>query len=89
MKISTRYLGPTDTKGARISVRDTGDSGFDKRRLLLPFDHEASDAHDAAFLTYCRSAGISGEFVKIESDDGRGWDYISLNAPWYKRIIVK
>jgi hypothetical protein len=89
MKISTRYLGPTDTKGARISVRDFRDAGA-RRNILLPVDHEASNPHDAAFLTYCRSAGISGEFVKIESDDGRGWDYISIvNTPWYKRIVVK
>lgn len=40
--IRTRYHGPTNTKGSRISATDlkTGE------RLVRPFDHGAVDAHN-------------------------------------------
>ncbi len=40
--IRTRYPGPTDTKGSRISATDlkTGE------RLVCPYDHGSVDAHN-------------------------------------------
>jgi len=42
--IRTRYKGPTDSRGSRIIATDlrTG------QRLIVPYDHAASDAHFAA-----------------------------------------
>lgn len=43
-KYHTKYLGPTDTKGARIAVK-TMSTG---KTRMMPYDYAAKDAHEAA-----------------------------------------
>lgn len=44
--ITTKYLGPRNTQGARIAVDSI------RGRRVYAYDHSASDAHDAAVLRY-------------------------------------
>lgn len=47
--ITTKYLGPTNTKGARIKVAsDTGHAS------TYPYDHSASNPHIAALGQYLK-----------------------------------
>jgi len=48
--IKTRYLGPTNFVGSRISVTDDGAFGNKRRRLVIPYDHalNISENHAAA-----------------------------------------
>jgi hypothetical protein len=37
--IRTRYYGPTDTRGSRITARHAG------KQLTMPYDHGSNDPH--------------------------------------------
>jgi hypothetical protein len=88
--ITTKYYGPTNTKGARIKVTDsiTGKGKF------YPFDHSAQCPHEAAFHQYIidtrgedfvRSAPLfPPTFVKI--DDGKAGYVFALN-PVVRKMV--
>lgn len=57
--ILTKYHGPTNTRGARISATDG-----DGNRVTVPYDHAARDPHDAAALALCRKMGWLGTLAK-------------------------
>lgn len=42
IRIRTKYYGPTDDRGARITARGGG------RSATVPYDHSASDPHRIA-----------------------------------------
>lgn len=44
-RVVTRYYGPTNTKGAYITVRRDGG-----RVARIPYDHGAENAHQSALL---------------------------------------
>ncbi len=56
--IKTKYLGPTDTRGSRISASDE-----DGNRITIPYPHELNNdrGHLAAAEALCRKMKWSGE----------------------------
>lgn len=69
--ITTKYHGPTDTRGSRISATDG-----DGNRVTLPYDHSLSLGrnHDAAALALCARLGWGGRLVC--GDMARGHVYV-------------
>lgn len=65
--ITTRYSGPTDTRGACIVARTA--SG---QCLRLPYPHEldTTEAHASAALALARRLGWRGAFVMGGTKDG-------------------
>lgn len=55
--ITTRYAGPTNTRGARIIVRCEG------KRRVVPYDHGATFAHVAAVASA----------LSVDYDTANGW----------------
>ncbi len=58
--ITTRYMGPTNTRGARILATDV-----DKNRVTIPYPYELSgqDVHQAAAKALCEKMGWEGELI--------------------------
>ena len=52
--IRTRYHGPTDTKGARITASRAGDFILPAQRVTIPYPHELDrdEAHAAAAMAF-------------------------------------
>lgn len=70
----TRYLGPTDHHGSRIKVWTS--SGL---TAILPYDHAADDAHDAAVKIAARRFypdAIFAPLVRGTAPDERGNVYV-------------
>lgn len=53
--IVTKYNGPTDTKGSRITASDS-----DGNRVSISYDHGAKNPHAEAALALCRKMGWKG-----------------------------
>ena len=58
--ITTKYHGPTDSKGSRISASDE-----DGNRVYTPYDHSMSGelCHRQAAIALCRKMGWSGSLT--------------------------
>lgn len=58
--ISTRYKGPTDTKGARIIATDS-----DNNRVTISYPYELSgeDVHRKAAEALCAKMGWTGKLI--------------------------
>ncbi len=58
--ISTKYHGPTNTRGSRISANDS-----DGNRVSIPYPHELSgeDVHRKAAQTLCNKMNWPGKLV--------------------------
>ena len=58
--ITTKYIGPTDHKGSRISASDS-----DGNRVIVPYRSEwdSEDNHGHAALSLCRKMGWAGTLV--------------------------
>jgi hypothetical protein len=54
VRIRTRYVSPTDTRGARIRATGGG------RSLTVPYDHSASNAHLPAAEALAAVLGADG-----------------------------
>jgi hypothetical protein len=62
IRIRTRYVSPTDTKGARIKATGAG------RQITVPYDHAASNAHQPAAEALAKILGANGvRMVKHET----------------------
>lgn len=66
--IVTRYHGPTNTRGSRISAQYAGG------RIYVAYDHALSPEgnHAAAAATLAASLGWAGRMIGGGSPDGRG-----------------
>src|SRR5690606_28414587 len=59
--IRTKFHGPTNARGARISARDT-----DGNRVSIPYPHDAKrgeGAHSRAALELCHKMGWKGQLI--------------------------
>jgi hypothetical protein len=72
--IKTRFVGPTNFKGSRISVTDD-----DGNRKLIPIDHAWSDPHRQAAGIFCESLNWHGTLVEGSSSKGNVYVF---GAPW-------
>lgn len=57
--ILTKYHGPTNTRGSRISASDG-----DGNRVTVPYDRAARYPHDAAALALCAKLGWGGTLIR-------------------------
>ena len=66
--IVTRYHGPTNTRGSRVSAKCAGG------RVSVPYDHElnAGDNHAAAAASLAAKLGWTGRMVGGGTPDGTG-----------------
>lgn len=69
--ILTKYHGPTNTRGSRISATDD-----DGNRVTVPYDHSLSLGrnHDAAAMALCVRLGWGGRLVC--GSTSRGFAYV-------------
>lgn len=58
--IITKYHGPTDRRGSRVSATDT-----DRNRITIPYDDELrhDDAYAAAAIALCKKMGWKGKLI--------------------------
>lgn len=66
-KIRTAYIGPTDTKGARIRATGGG------RQMTVAYDYAAIDSHAVAAAAL---AGVSVDRLKMVDQNARGNVYV-------------
>ncbi len=71
--IITKFLGPTNTRGSRITARDS-----DGNRTTVGYRHEISgdENHDAAAVALCRKMGWKGNLVGGSTKDGRAYVFV-------------
>lgn len=73
--ITTKYLGPTDTKGSRIVASANG------HRLVVGFNHASSNAHAEAAVALVRKMGWEwGATALIEGYTDTGRVYVFDNS---------
>ena len=65
--IETKYTGPTDSRGSRITAR--AQAG----RISVPYDHalDFDENHDAAARALVVKLGWLGSWVGAQAPDGR------------------
>lgn len=76
--IETRYHGPTDTKGARISAQSN--EGYRGERVTLPYDHVANQEsnHEAAAQRWLDRFGRKRTLCAVaETPNGRGYYFVA------------
>lgn len=68
--ISTRYSGPTNTRGSRIVASAEGVSS-----VSIPLDYEKDlyEAHEKAALALCKKYGWSGRLIGGGTKKGYCW----------------
>lgn len=71
--IETKYHGPTDSKGARISASD-----MDNNRVYISYPHELSgaDCHEAAARALMAKMGWAGEIIGGATKTGYAWVFV-------------
>ena len=69
--ITTKYHGPTDTRGARISATDN-----DGNRVTVPYEHALSGeaVHRVAAVALCKKMRWRG--VLVAGATGAGYVYV-------------
>lgn len=84
--IQTKYIGPTNTRGARVKAF----SEAFPRGVTVPFEHgkELDDAHDAAARAFIVKHEWFGTWVRGGSVDGRGNVYVCLKREHETRGLV-
>lgn len=72
--ISTKFLGPTNCRGARIKASAAAGS------VTIPYDYAAglSGAHDKAAQALIDKFGWGGDWLSGGSADERGYTYLPL-----------
>lgn len=73
--IETKFLGPTDTKGARIKASAWAGT------KTIPFDHGAGTdgAHDLAAIALITKLGWWGVWARGGTADGTGNVYVCIS----------
>lgn len=75
--IETKFLGPTNTKGARIKASAQAGS------VTIPFEYgpETDGAHDQALRALVAKLGWWGVWARGETADGTGNVYVCISRP--------
>lgn len=70
--ITTRYAGPTDSRGSRVIAR------CQAKRITVPWDHalDAEANHTAAALELARQLGWDGEWLGGGLPDDSGYAFV-------------
>ncbi len=76
--ITTKYHGPTNTRGSRVSASDE-----DGNRVSLPYDHALNqdEMHDAAALALCaKMKWIGHDLMRGHQKQGNVYVFMSSDA---------
>jgi hypothetical protein len=76
--ITTRFLGPTDTKGARIIASDC-----DRNKVTIPYDYNGEESYRDAAIALCVELGWEGTLVGGHLDNGMVWVFVDDHAPTF------
>jgi hypothetical protein len=57
--IITKYHGPTNSRGSRISASDE-----DGNRVTVSYDHASHDPHRLAAIALCKKMGWTGTLIE-------------------------
>lgn len=99
ISITTKFIGPTNYRGARISatVSDYGSDGEqaackDGRggRLVVDWNHSVGvdENHRLAAMALAKRCGWDGEWVGGEAPDQRGYTFVR-NLPHAPRFTIE
>lgn len=77
VSIETKFIGPTNTLGARIKAYTSESSNLPGRYVTMGCHSTPGDASDAAALVLLRKLGWGGRWLKGHT--GRGWVYVSVD----------
>ena len=71
--ITTKYHGPTTTRGSRISASDS-----DGNRVYIPYDYKLTDeeAHRKAAVAFCAKMKWSGADTMIGGSNRDGYVFV-------------
>lgn len=81
--IYTRYHGPTNNQGARISVKGWSTRVNREVKRFYGFNYSDDDAHDAAVKAWWAAERVGGGravLVRGDTPDGRGWIYLDVEG---------
>src|SRR5688500_14633275 len=73
--IATKYHGPTDTCGSRISA--TAEGGL-RATISYPHEYDSDGAHNEAALALIDKMGWGGTWVGGGAPDGKGNVYVCV-----------
>ena len=75
--ITTKYHGPTGTRGSRISASDS-----DGNRVSVPYQHDRTrdGEHDTAALALCSKMKWKGVLVRGSADKGNVYVFLDDSA---------
>ena len=76
--ITTKFHGPTNIKGSRISATDS-----DGNRVTISVDHSLGidERHDAAAVALCRKMGWTGKLIRGGLKNGNAYVFEESSAP--------
>jgi len=80
--ILTKFIGPTNHKGARVKARQSASYAGRPKSLTLPWDHalNVDDNHKAAALAFARKMGWHGRWVGGENSNMDGLVFVNVSA---------
>lgn len=71
--VITKYIGPTERRGARIKIESCYGSKF------YPFDYLSSEAHDTAFNQWLEEVNAE---MKLEHPDNQ----LAQDGEWFQKV---
>ena len=75
--LRTKYHGPTDTKGSRISVYWADRSPANRRYYAWQYELDPGENHDRAIRAYTQDNAITGQWVCGDAGDGNVYVRVS------------
>lgn len=83
--IITRYLGATNSRGARVKAKIKSDS------VTLPWDHakDVDENHNAAAQALALKLDWHGNWARGSLPDGTGNVYICIRGPGFAAFKVE
>lgn len=71
--VITKYIGPTNTRGARIKI----DSWYGSK--TYPYDYNSNEAHDVAFGEWLEDINAK---MRLEHPDSQ----LAQEGQWFKKV---
>ena len=73
--ITTKFHGPTNTRGSRISATD-----MDRNRIMVSVDHASRNPHVDAARALCNKMNWKGKLVQGTVKDGKVFVFLPLDV---------
>lgn len=75
--IVTKYIGPTNTKGARVKASD-----MDGNSVIVSYDHASINPHRHAATALCEKMGWTGKLAEGGMGSGNVYVFIDELTPY-------